>query len=253
VLFFERLRVWGRAFPPAARDREYQQRFAPLGLFAEWSPYTDAGSELVTALKAGLEAGRARMEHALEHSGIPQQNGWSLSYHAFDYNLDFFEVGALDDARWKLADGPERYLMRALSARGGLWGNHGYEAAYAMAYVDGDGEPLDGAHRYELRFATPPPVDAFWSVTMYDTPDFYLIENPIDRYSIGDRTPGIRFAEDGSLTIVIQRDEPANGANWLPAPAGRFRPILRLYSPGEAIFDGRYELPPITRTAPHGQ
>jgi hypothetical protein len=248
VLFFERLRVWARAFPPAARDREYQRRFEPLGLFAERTPYTDAGSELVAALKAGLEAGRERMEHALEHSGIPQQNGWSLSYHAFDYNLDFFEVGALDEARWKLADGPERYLMRALSARGGLWGNHGYEAAYAMAYVDGDGEPLDGAHRYALRFATPPPVDAFWSVTMYDTPDFYLIENPIDRYSIGDRTAGIRYAEDGSLTIVIQRDEPADAANWLPAPAGRFRPILRLYSPGEAIFDGRYELPPITRS-----
>lgn len=253
VLFFERLRVWAQAFPPAARDRARQRRFEPLGLLAAQSPYTDAGSELVTALRAGLEAGRQRMEHALEHSDIPQQNGWSLSYHAFDYNLDFFEVGTLDEDRWKLADDANRYLTRALSARGGLWGNHGYEAAYAMAYVDGDGEPLDGAQHYELRFPTPPPVGAFWSVTMYDTPDFYLIENPIDRYSIGDRTDGIRYDEDGSLTIVIQRDEPSDRANWLPAPAGRFRPILRLYSPDEAIFDGTYELPPITRVRPRSQ
>ena len=247
VLFFERLRVWMQAFPPPARDRAYQQRFQPLGLAAAQSLYTDPDSELVRGLKAGLAAGQERMEYALEHGDMPQQNGWSLSYHAFDYNLDCFEVGALDDDRWKLPDDANRYLMRALSARGGLWGNHGYEAAYAMAYVDGDGAPLDGANRYELRFVTPPPVGAFWSVTMYDTPDFYLVDNAIDRYSIGDRTRGLRYADDGSLTIVIQHDEPADRANWLPAPAGRFRPLLRLYLPEDAIFDGSYELPPITR------
>ena len=87
---------------------------------------------------------------------------------------------------------------------------------------------------------------------MYDTPDFYLVENPIGRYSIGDRTPGMRYADDGSLTIVIQRDEPSEPdrrANWLPAPAGAFRPILRMYGPDNAVFDGTYELPPITRVA----
>jgi hypothetical protein len=168
----------------------------------------------------------------------------------FDYNLDFFEVGALDDERWKLPDDPDRYLVRALSARAGLWGNHGYEAAYAMNYVDGDEQPLDGRHRYELRFTTTPPVGAFWSVTMYDTPEFFLVENPIGRYSIGDRTPGLHYSGDGSLTIVIQRDEPPEPerrANWLPAPSGAFRPILRMYEPEDAVFDGSYELPPIVR------
>jgi hypothetical protein len=129
-------------------------------------------------------------------------------------------------------------------------GHHGYEAAYAMAYDDGDGEQLSGSHRYTLRFDRTPPVGAFWSVTMYDTPDFYLVANPIGRYSIGDRTPGLHTAEDGSLTIVLQHDEPstpAERANWLPTPAGDFRPILRLYEPDEAVFDGSYELPPITR------
>jgi hypothetical protein len=85
---------------------------------------------------------------------------------------------------------------------------------------------------------------------MYATPDFYLVENPIDRYSIGDRTPGLHKAPDGSLTIVMRCDEPsdpAQRANWLPSPAGAFRPLLRVYEPDDAIFDGTYELPPITR------
>jgi len=140
--------------------------------------------------------------------------------------------------------------VRAGAARGGLWGNHGYEAAYAMVYVDADGDALDGNARYELRFDPTPPVGAFWSVTMYDTPDFFLVANPIDRYSIGDRTPGIRVSDDGSLTIVMQREAPDDEiarANWLPTPDGAFRPILRMYEPADAVFDGSYALPPITK------
>jgi hypothetical protein len=247
--FFEQMRVWMRAFPPAKRDRDYQQRFESLGLFAAESPFADGDAELAAGLRAGLAAGHERMEEILRHMAGPTQNGWSLTYHAFDYNLDFFEVGALDDVEWKLPDDPGRYVARSLAARGGLWGNHGYEAAYAMVYVDSDGNELDGSRSYELRFATPPPCDAFWSVTMYDTPDFYLVANPIDRYSIGDRTPGLHHGRDGSLTIVMQPDEPAEPerrANWLPTPSGPFRPILRMYEPDDAVFDGKYELPPIT-------
>ena len=250
LCFFEQLRAWMRVFPPAARDLPYARRFEPLGLLMADSPYGDPDPVLAGALRDGLAAGRERVERELSSGGAPQQNGWNLTYHVFDYNLDFFEVGALDDPRWKLADDPERYLRRAAAARGGLWGNHGYEAAYAMVYVDGDGDPLDGGHRYTLRFAVPPPCRAFWSVTMYDLPDFYLVENPIDRYSIGDRTPGLHQADDGSLTIVIQRDAPGDPderANWLPTPTGRFRPILRMYGPDDAVFDGRFTLPPITR------
>ena len=101
-----------------------------------------------------------------------------------------------------------------------------------------------------LRFDETPPVDAFWSITMYDLPDFYLVANAIDRYSIGDRTPGLQRAADGSLTIVIQADEPDDPearANWLPAPPGRFRPLLRAYQPGAAILDGSYVIPAIER------
>jgi hypothetical protein len=138
-------------------------------------------------------------------------------------------------------------VTRAVAARGGLWGNHGYEADYAFVWTDDEGQPLDGANRYELRLESPPPVDAFWSLTMYDVPDFYLVANPIDRYSIGDRTPGLRTAEDGSVTISMQASAPGpdEESNWLPAPAGRFRPILRMYQPQKAILDGTYVLPAV--------
>ena len=112
-----------------------------------------------------------------------------------------------------------------------------------MVYDDADGTALDGSGSYELRFASTPPCDAFWSVTMYDTPDFYLVANPIERYSIGDRTPGLRANDDGSLTITMQHGEPDDAdrkANWLPTPSGAFRPILRMYEPHEAVFDGSY-------------
>jgi hypothetical protein len=250
LLFFEQLRVSMRAFPAADRDRGYARRFEPLGLLSQESPYVDPDASLAAALHEGLAQGRARLETAIRHGDVPQQNGWDLAYHGFDYNLDFFEVGALDDPRWKLPDDPQRYLRRAAAARGGLWGNHGYEAAYAMVYVDREGRGLDGGGRYKLRFDVPPPCRAFWSVTMYDTPDFYLVANPIGRYSIGDRTPGLHTAPDGSLTIVMQHDEPTEPerrANWLPTPAGPFRPILRMYEPDEGVFDGSYVLPPITR------
>jgi len=167
----------------------------------------------------------------------------------FDYNLDHLGPGTIDDPAWKMSDRHSSYLARALAARGGLWGNHGYEAAYPMTYVDADGDQLDGGNRYTLTFDQDPPVQAFWSITMYDLPDFYLVANPIDRYSIGDRTPGLRRDGDGSVTIVLQHEPPVDPSNWLPAPAAPFRPIMRLYEPAADILDGTYQIPPITKAA----
>jgi len=94
-----------------------------------------------------------------------------------------------------------------------------------------------------------PPTDAFWSVTMYDIPKFYLVANPINRYSIGDRTPGLKYNPDGSLDIYIQHESPGpdKESNWLPAPEGDFRPILRMYQPRQEALDGAFVLPPIRR------
>ena len=248
LAFFEQLRVCMQAFPPSDADQAYQQRFAPLRLLDPGSPYTDCPADLAQALTDGEDAAKQQIETALASGKLaPVVNGWSLTFHIFDYNLDHLGPGTINDAAWKLPDRTASYLMRALSARGGLWGNHGYEAAYPMIYTDADGDQLDGRNRYTLTLDQDPPVDAFWSMTMYDLPDFYLVANPIDRYSIGDRTPGLRRASDGSLTIVIQHEQPADTSNWLPAPPGPFRPLMRLYQPHPAVLDGTYKLPPITK------
>jgi len=246
--FWERYRVWSQAFPPAERDAELQASFAPLGLTGEVAVGDlDDGTRAV--LVEAYARGRAALDRVLHAGSSPQVNGWHLTLHAFDYNLDFFEVGALDDPAWKLSDPRTRITERAAAALAGLWGNHGYEAAYFLVYTDADGAQLDGTGTYTLRLSPTPPVGAFWSLTMYDVPDFFLVENPIDRYSIGDRTPGLVTDSDGGVTIVMSQDRPAGAVNWLPAPGGPFRPVLRMYAPGGRVLDGSYEVPAIHRTA----
>jgi hypothetical protein len=248
--FFEKLRTWLLAFPPAVPDRDYQQRFGPLGLLDQDSPYQDAASDLAGPLVAGLTDGKAKLEAFTRTGTVQKINGWMTGLHMFDYNLDYFGPGTINEPQWKEPDRATAYPERALSARVGLWGNHAYEATYAQIFQDDQGEQLTGSRRYSIRFSELPPVRAFWSLTMYDIPSYYLIANPISRYSIGDRTPGLNYAADGSLTIIIQADPPADEAqraNWLPAPGGDFRPIMRLYEPGQAILDGTYTLPPIHR------
>jgi hypothetical protein len=115
------------------------------------------------------------------------------------------------------------------------------------------GRAFDGEGPWRLSFAAGelPPVDVFWSLTMYEAladGAFFLTENPIDRYSIGDRTPGLVFNDDGSLDIWIARTDPGEGrtANWLPAPAsGPFMVILRAYLPQKAIVAQTYTPPTI--------
>lgn len=220
ALFLEKLRVWSQQFPPAPRDRPLQASLASTGIAVV--------------------------------GDSPEVNGWKLTFHAFDYNLDYFEIGALDDDRFKIIDPEVRIPERAAAALGGLWGNHPYEAAYIVSYVDDHGDQLAGERTYTLRLDPEPPVSAFWSLTMYSVPDFYLVENPIERYSIGDRTPGLVRDEDGALTITMSHERPADeraAANWLPSPAGDFRPMMRMYEPAPAVLEGHYTVPAITRSA----
>ena len=179
------------AFPPPAADAEFLALAETLGLTATESPYVDPDAELAEALIAGQAAGQAQIE-TLAKGGGPAINGWTSAMHSFDYNLDSLGIGTIDAPEWRIDDRRVAYATRAAAARAGLYGNHGYEANYEFVYVDADGEPLDGSHRYELRLDATPPVDAFWSLTMYDIPRFLLVANPIDRYSIGDRTPGLQ-------------------------------------------------------------
>ncbi|MGV9867414.1 DUF1254 domain-containing protein [Rhodococcus koreensis] len=251
--FWEKLRVYSQAYPPAAQDLIAEQMFAPLGLLETGaSPYLEAPPDLASVLTAGAEAGHQSLVAALKSgAGAAVVNGWQLMYHAFDYNDDFFEVGTVNSPEWRIEDRSKALGLRAGAAMAGLWGNHGYEAAYAPTYHDSEGNELSGEHTYTLTFAPTPPVDAFWSITMYDLPEFFLVDNPLDRYSIGDRTPGLVFADDGSLTITLGATAPADPvarANWLPTPDAGFRPMLRMYSPRAEVFDGTFEIPPIVKT-----
>lgn len=130
------------------------------------------------------------------------------------------------------------------------------EAVYVTCVVDAERRPLSGTDRYVLTFPAGrlPPVRAFWSLSAYEvTPEgrAYFSENAIDRYSIGDRTPDLVRGADGSLTIYIQRERPSGdrAANWLPAPAGPMRLVLRAFLPDEALIEGRYRVPPVQRHA----
>jgi hypothetical protein len=123
------------------------------------------------------------------------------------------------------------------------------EAMY-LSYV---GKPLDGSGAYRMHFGVNelPPVAAFWSLSIYQTmPDgrLFFAENPIHRYSIGDRTPGLRRNPDGSLDLLIQPASPGDDqtSNWLPAPAGPVALVLRAYLPGPRLIDGTYAPPPLT-------
>ena len=123
-------------------------------------------------------------------------------------------------------------------------------STYHVAYVDVEGSQLDGRNRYELHFTELPPVDAFWSVTMYDAETMLFIENEIDRYAIGDRTKGVVKNDDGSLTIYIQHDKPTDPdqiSNWLPAPSDKFYLALREYSPKSSIYTREWVPPGIKK------
>jgi len=146
------------------------------------------------------------------------------------------------------------YLLRAMVAVAGLGALTREEAMYIGTTIDADGNRLDGRYHYVLRFPKGglPPVDAFWSLTMYKTePDLrsFLVENSIGRYSVGDRTRGLKYGEDGSLSIYIQHDSPGpdKESNWLPAPSTVFRLSLRAYQPRQELLEGRYVVPPVRR------
>ncbi|KWT94183.1 MULTISPECIES: DUF1254 domain-containing protein [unclassified Variovorax] len=141
-------------------------------------------------------------------------------------------------------------LLRARVARNLIGALGIEEAMYPVAEVDAEGLPLDGRHAYELYFppGAAPQVDAFWSLTMYRKSTCLLVDNPIDRYSIGDRTPGLRYEADGGLRIAIQVDAPSDpGANWLPAPREPFYLTLRLYQPRRAHLEFSFTYPPLRR------
>ena len=166
-----------------------------------------------------MKEGEERVEKALAGIG-KDMNGWRVG-------------SAFGDRAFYHGD----WLLRAAAAKAGIFGNDAAEAMYPLTKTLPDGTPLDGSkHAYTLTFAKgqSPPVNAFWSVTMYDGKTQLLIQNPIDRYLINSpMLPAMATNADGSLTLYIQKDSPgkAKESNWLPAPNGPIYLVMRLYWP----------------------
>lgn len=192
-----------------------------------------ASPELLTKWRDYLPKGMAKLKDRFLFRDLVV-NGWG-------YQPSGVGEAAADD------------FLRASIALGGLAALPEAEAMYFQATRDESGAALSGASRYVWR--VPPggvPAEAFWSLTMYEAePDgrFFLVGNPINRYSIGDRTRGLVRNADGSIDILIQRDQPSGekAANWLPAPAGAMRMSLRAYLPKKELRDRSWKVPPVKR------
>jgi hypothetical protein len=222
--------------PPHSDDQEMFDRFASIGI-GPGVPFDadELGTERREAIARGVASARRRMAEFSESMG-ERVNGW-ISMDPFG-DREFY-------------DGD--YLKRAAAAMVGWGGNDLIEASYPITRADIDGILLDGNAKYQMTFTTLPPVNAFWSVTMYDTSydgiAGYLVENAINRYLINSTTAGL-VEDDRGLTITMQREEPTDPterANWLPTPDGSFYVTLRMYWPKPAALDGSWKPPPIVR------
>ena len=210
--------------------------------------------------KAGIGAGKRFDVAALS----PEQRR-AVEEGMADAWKDFarYKAEVVDTGKKSSADGfgtreflANDYLMRMSSAVLGIYGNSKEEANYPAYFTDAEGLPLDGrSNRYTLRFEAGklPPVNSFWSLTMYELPASLLTENPINRYLVNSpMEPDLIRDEDGGITLYIQHGSPGKDLepNWLPTPNGPFFMVMREYWPKPAALDGSWTAPPAVRSAP---
>ncbi|MFV8784347.1 DUF1254 domain-containing protein [Microbulbifer sp. SA54] len=218
--FFSYLDFALQFIPPSPDEQEIRAQLARIGIGTGKKFSLEALPEdQRKAIAQGVEQARQRIAEAAANVG-EKINGWNIS--------SPFGDRAFYNGNW---------LLRAAGATAGIYGNDAIEATYPMTRSDGKGTPLDGSkHSYTLTFAEGelPPVNAFWSVTMYDGKTQLLIKNPIDRYLINSpMLPEMKKNPDGSVTIYIQSSSPGKEleTNWLPAPDGPIYLVMRLYWP----------------------
>ncbi len=210
--------------PPPAADSAFWKQFEAIGLTPakgfdpdHLSPATHKG------LERGYEAGRQIVKMDAQKTGGVEANGWSYNLTAGKWGQDF--------------------NLRAAIALRGVGQNTPEEALYMNTRKDGDNQALNGGKKNTVTFqkGALPPVDGFWSVSMYDASDFF-VENSLHRNAIGNRTEGLKTVPDGSLAIYVQKQAPEADkiGNWLPAPEGNFRMSMRLYVPRAEILEGKW-------------
>ena len=218
--FFDYLDFALQFAPPVPEEEGIRSKLASIGIGpGKKFAFKDLSAEHKAAILLGMREGSKKVDEAVANAG-ESINGWRVAGLPGD--------SAHYNGNW---------LNRAVAARAGIYGNSPEEAMYPYTRADGDGKTLDGSKsKYTLTFLPGqlPPVNSFWSLTMYDSKTQLLIENPINRYLINSpMLRGMKKNKDGSLTIYIQKDSPGKDkeSNWLPAPDGPIYLVMRLYWP----------------------
>ena len=218
--FFDYLDFALQFAPAGPEEKDIRAKLARLGIGAgKKFDFNALSPEQKAAVGLAMKDGEAKVEQYLT-AGQKNINGWKVG--------SLFGDRAFYNGNW---------LKRAAAAKGGIYGNDAVEAMYPLTKTLPNGEPLDGSkHNYTITFPAGqlPPVNAFWSLTMYDGKTQFLIKNPINRYLLNSpMLPGMKKNADGSLTLYIQRDSPGTDkeSNWLPAPNDLIYLVMRLYWP----------------------
>ncbi|TBR56876.1 hypothetical protein B4U84_25825 [Westiellopsis prolifica IICB1] len=225
--FYEALGIVMQNIPILPQEKALIDQFAQIGLNAEVGfDYESLTFATKMGLAQAISVGKQIVAAKEKNLGITN-NGWS-------YNLQTGRFGT-------------DYLLRSAIFKAFPFVTVPEEAIYPMVRTDEQGETLNGSRCYLLKLEKVPPVKGFWSLTVYDQ-DGFLVENPIRRYAIGDRTKGLKYGEDGSLEVYLQHEQLKNKeSNWLPVPFGEFYLVLRAFYPKSELLDGTYEFPPIQR------
>ncbi|MDX1370761.1 DUF1254 domain-containing protein [Pseudomonas sp.] len=230
---FQQLNYVLQFCPTHPSEKELMARFARLGIGAgkifDWDAFSPDVQE---AIGQGIA------------------DAWA-DFAALRERIDAGEVGSADafGTREHLQN---NYLFRMAGAVLGIWGTSAEENIFPSYAVDAEGQPLDGAHNYTLRFEPGqlPPARAFWSLTMYELPESLLVANPLDRYLLNSpMLDDFVRDDDGGITFYLQQESPGKELepNWLPTPAGPFYAVMRIYWPKPEALDGTWKLPLLER------
>lgn len=221
--YFEEATKLMQLNPPAAEDALLIKKFLTIGIDAKSGRFTPGKMKSEVAQTAWKQ-GRLEIKNA--QPTLREQAGWTFSPATGSWGTD--------------------HLSRAAAARVGIDGKLAADGIDATTRVDAAGQPLQGAYAYVIEFAPPPPVNAFWSLTLLDA-EGRMVDNMLNRYSLrGDRLR----KQGGSVRIHVSHRPPGEDArsNWLPAPKGPFQLVLRLYAPKQAAIDGTWQPPAVKRS-----
>jgi hypothetical protein len=225
--FYEELPVVMKEVPPLPGEEALYRWIASVWDAAEKNP--DTKKALVESFMAA-EKEIVTPFFNFQYNGRSVGNGWTSAANAAEWGTD--------------------YLNRTAISKSSMYSNTAAETQYELRELDSDGKPLDGNNQYTVTFAKGqiPPVKGFWSLTMYNDEKFFY-PNPLNRFSLGTKNKTLKHAADGSLTLYLGNKSPGkeNEANWLPAPAGSFSLIMRLYWPDTSVLEGKWQPPQLKK------